>query len=206
MVGTQKNVIRFDFWIWPVFGYPSSSSSLYIWNLWLAGKPIYQVTIDPWFQIYRKVMVYYFHPSLLRLHDFYETKKMSMKFHAQIRRLLFASQIRGSLSNLRRKPKVLKRRGQNRDVTWTMKSWLVNDGIHTMGLVCLPMYTYHKNRLNVQTTPKTEEMWTSLWRYFHWRFHSKIWTTPILFVSHISTHYFFPVMSHKVFVFSVYPP
>ncbi len=32
---------------------PSSSSSLYIWNLWLPGKPIYQVTrLDPWFRTY----------------------------------------------------------------------------------------------------------------------------------------------------------
>ena len=34
--------------IYPII--PSSSSSLNIWNLWLPGKPIYQVTRpDPWF-------------------------------------------------------------------------------------------------------------------------------------------------------------
>ncbi len=34
--------------IYPIV--PSSSSSLNIWNLWLPGKPIYQVTRpDPWF-------------------------------------------------------------------------------------------------------------------------------------------------------------
>ena len=37
-----------------MFGiYPSSSSSLYIWNQ--ARCSIYQVTIDPWFQICREL-------------------------------------------------------------------------------------------------------------------------------------------------------
>ena len=34
------------------YNLPWSSSSLYIWNLWLPGKPLYQVTIDPWWTKY----------------------------------------------------------------------------------------------------------------------------------------------------------
>ena len=37
----------------PSHALPSSSSSLYIWNLLLPGKLIYQVTIDLWWTKYR---------------------------------------------------------------------------------------------------------------------------------------------------------
>ena len=79
----------------------------------------------------------------------------------QLPHLLFAPQIRGSLSAIGGNQGVKKRRGQRHG---TMNSWLLNDIFHTgAGMFT---YNYHQNQLNVQTTPKTEEMWTISLKWF----------------------------------------
>ena len=122
--------------------------------------------------------------------------KISMK-KLQLPHLLFASQVRGSLSSIGENQGV--KMAWTKTVTWhgTMNSWLVNDNLHTMGAGFFT-YNYHQNQLNVQTTPKTEEMWTSLWLFDVISIDcsiQKFESHQFLLVNHISNTMFFGYQS-----------
>lgn len=167
-VGTQKQTSWkiLTLWIWPFVGHIFIHP--YLWASTALTKrktlEVQDQNKSPEFWMIKipnqKTIVFG------EVHHFFDGRlgllgKISMN-KLQLPHLLFAPQIRGSLSAIGENQGVKKRRGQ-----WhgTMNSWLLNDIFHTTGAGMFT-YNYHQNQLNVQTTPKTEEMWTISLKWF----------------------------------------